>query len=881
MWSGSVLRIVVVGALAALTGCGGGGGGGTNPPGPPGDTTAPDTTIGATPNALTNQPTATFQFTSTETGTFEGSLDGAAFTTVSSPFVTAALADGAHTLAVRARDAAGNVDATPASLTWTIDTVAPVATITSGPSAETASTSATITFTTEAGTTVEAFTPSGGPTTVASPLQLTGLTDGMKAVSLRARDAAGNLQLVAAERVWRVDSTAPTAQIVFPTPMSYTDEANIAVRATVVDAGTIAAVRINGVAATLLSGNTYTARVPVSPGDNTLTVSTTDNLGNSDAHAATASIANRDTVIYKMAAMVWDAAGNRALVADSERHALLALRGTDGYATILSDDDHGTGARFSGSSPLALDAANNRVLALGESEVIAINLTTGSRTTVVATPGLNEVADVAHMICASPCTQLYATGMPSGTIVWQSAVFTINLATGAQNVISGGDFAVGTGPALINPSGMVLDNSTGTLRALVSDYAADAIFAVDFATGARTVLSSASVGTGTAMEGPAGLALDPATSRLFVGDNATSPYVGRVFQVNLANGNRTTIVAPPSSGTFKSIFNLRYDTANDRLLVPQFPSSVSQVPLNAPAVNRLSDSFVGTGAALTSLSSLILDPRTVAPTLLATTTGLVVRVNSLTGDRTDVVATTVAPGGAQFTARHLQLDLRNTPVADRVIMDDTGSTFHLYTYDSNAVFTRQSHATLPFTAPGPEFQYDAPNDRMILAYTQPGVRFVIQPMDVTTGTLGTPIAESPWGAPTFSEVRALALDTVGNSRRLLAADSGGNAHSFDLASGARTPIGQGLGYIDAMDINSPGRLAYLVSGSDHTLIRLDLAGGGHTTVSGLAVGQGPKIMPGFARIAGEFARDLVYVLSNEDTILAVDLLNGERVILSR
>jgi hypothetical protein len=80
---------------------------------------------------------------------------------------------------------------------------------------------------------------------------------------------------------------------------------------------------------------------------------------------------------------------------------------------------------------------------------------------------------------------------------------------------------------------------------------------------------------------------------------------------------------------------------------------------------------------------------------------------------------------------------------------------------------------------------------------------------------------------------------------------------------------------------SAGRLAYLVSGGDHTLIRLDLAAGSHTTVSGNAVGQGPKIMPGFARIAGEFARDIVYVKSNEDTILAVDLLNGERVILAR
>jgi hypothetical protein len=879
----SMCRVVVLCGSAALAGCGGGGsGGGTNPPPPPADTTAPNTTIGTAPNALTNQPTATFQFTSTEAGTFEGSLDGAAFAAVSSPFVTTSLADGAHTLQIRARDAAGNIDATPASHTWTIDTVAPGTTITSGPPAETTSTSATITFTTEAGATVEAFTPSGGPFTVTSPLQLSGLTDGMQTVSLRARDAAGNLQLVATERAWRVDATAPTAQIVFPTPVSYTDEPNIAVRANVVDAGTITAVSVNGVAATLQSSGVYTARVPVSPGDNTLAVSTTDNLGNTNASAATASIANRGAVIYKMSAMVWDAVGDRALVADSERHALLALRGSDGYATIISDDDHGTGASFSGSSALAIDAANNRVLALGNSGIIAINLTNGNRTTVVATPGLSEVGSVSQMICASPCTQLYAAGMPSGTVVWKPPVFTINLATGAQTVISGGDSNVGTGPDLIQPSGIVLDNSTGTLRALVSDYSVPGIFAVDLATGARTVLSSASVGTGTALEAPNGLALDATNNRLFVGDNQTSPYVGRVYEVNLTNGNRTAIVAPTSSYTFRSVFNMRYDAARNRLLVPQFPASVAQVPLGTPAVNRFADSFVGTGAKLTSLSSLILDPRTVAPTLLATTLGLVVRVSPLTGDRTDVVATKLLPGNvAPFTARHLQLDLRNTPVTDRLLMADASSTLRLYSYDSNAVFARLSQAAITEYAGGPEFQYDAPNDRMILAYVQAGVRYVIQPMDVATGTLGTPIAESPWGAPTFSQVRAMALDTVGSARRLLALDMDGNAHSFDLGTGAKTVVGQGLGYIDAADVNSAGRLAYLVSGGDHTLIRLDLAAGSHTTVSGTAVGQGPTIMPGFARIAGEFARDIVYVKSNEDTILAVDLLNGERVILAR
>lgn len=93
------------------------------------DTAPPDTSITGGPSGLVNSSSATFSFSSEAGATFQCSLDGGAFTACSSPKAYTGLSEGQHTFEVRATDAAGNVDSTPASRTWTVDTAAPSGTV--------------------------------------------------------------------------------------------------------------------------------------------------------------------------------------------------------------------------------------------------------------------------------------------------------------------------------------------------------------------------------------------------------------------------------------------------------------------------------------------------------------------------------------------------------------------------------------------------------------------------------------------------------------------------------------------------------------------------------------------------------------------------------
>jgi Bacterial Ig-like domain/Purple acid Phosphatase, N-terminal domain/RTX calcium-binding nonapeptide repeat (4 copies) len=87
------------------------------------DSTAPDTEITDGPSGITNDPTATFAFSSSEQGsTYSCRVDSNAYGSCTSPRTTARLADGSHTFEVRAKDPSGNVDPSPAARAFEVRT---------------------------------------------------------------------------------------------------------------------------------------------------------------------------------------------------------------------------------------------------------------------------------------------------------------------------------------------------------------------------------------------------------------------------------------------------------------------------------------------------------------------------------------------------------------------------------------------------------------------------------------------------------------------------------------------------------------------------------------------------------------------------------------
>jgi hypothetical protein len=158
---------------------------------------APNTVIKSGPSGTVRSTTATFAFKAKPKrgAVLQCRLDRGRFKRCTSPVTYTNLAQGPHTFAVRAKTGQRK-DKTPAIRTWTVDTVAPVVTVTDGPTGVTSDSTPTFAFTVNGPAAVAcrvtgaAFTPCSSPFTPAAPL-----VDGPYSFEVRASDPVGNTRV--------------------------------------------------------------------------------------------------------------------------------------------------------------------------------------------------------------------------------------------------------------------------------------------------------------------------------------------------------------------------------------------------------------------------------------------------------------------------------------------------------------------------------------------------------------------------------------------------------------------------------------------------------------------------------------------------------------
>jgi hypothetical protein len=253
------------------------------------DVDPPETTITSGPSGLTASAGATFTFTSDEPGsTFECSLDGGGFSSCTSPATFNGLVDGAHTIDVRATDAASNTDPTPDNAAWTVDATAPnvsladpgspvSGTVTLNPSADDGSGSGVASLIVQ-----RSLGGAGTWTTIGTSWNTNGLADGTYDLRARATDNAGNAANSAVRTVV-VDNTAPALVSSSPADGELVATAgSLAVTANENLSG-IANAELDGSAAPapVVAGPTVTYTVAFADGPHTLTGDLVDAAGNS------------------------------------------------------------------------------------------------------------------------------------------------------------------------------------------------------------------------------------------------------------------------------------------------------------------------------------------------------------------------------------------------------------------------------------------------------------------------------------------------------------------------------------------------------------------------------------------------------------------------
>jgi len=176
------------------------------------DVIAPETVLISYPEKIIKEKIAEFIFSSDETfSVFECKLDDDSWEKCCSPKQYSNLSDGSYSFQVRARDQAGNVDATPAEYNRRVDTCSPEIQLSAKPSSPTNQRTAYFEFQANEEAQFSCRLNQGKKEERDSSIQYDDLSEGEYTFYLEAVDLAGNKNNL--EYGWVVDTTSPLSNI--------------------------------------------------------------------------------------------------------------------------------------------------------------------------------------------------------------------------------------------------------------------------------------------------------------------------------------------------------------------------------------------------------------------------------------------------------------------------------------------------------------------------------------------------------------------------------------------------------------------------------------------------------------------------------------------
>jgi hypothetical protein len=345
----------------------------------------------------------------------------------------------------------------------------------------------------------------------------------------------------------------------------------------------------------------------------------------------------------------------RVLVTDSGLDMVLAVAFADGARTVVTGFNIGQGPALVDPVSLVLDARNGtegRVLVSDAQEeaVVSIDLATSARAVLSGEgAGAGDAFQAPAGLTLDVDTGLFGQVDSAGLVVVAdpeaAALVSVNVASGTRTVLSGGP--AGTGPAFAAPKGVAFDpgDSTVPARYLVVDEDANALFAVDPANGARTILSDAATGEGPELGAPQGVTLelgaDGRTGRALV----VTANPAALIAVDLTTGERKEISGPNEGDG--SLLSAPLSVLMELRKAPQAPvdPAVDAAPVESPV-------FEPTGSALVVHNG--------------DGNGALIAIDLTTGRRTELFQAGLGKGPLLDSPRAIWLDAGN----DRLVIAD-------------------------------------------------------------------------------------------------------------------------------------------------------------------------------------------------------------------